>query len=536
MSRSTGEQYYVHVATGESTYNRPAPTVDCEDVEAATPSSDAAAAELPPGWEVAVSRSTGEQYYVHVATGESTYERPNSVPIINNTLVNPVSSAPSSAAFRRYQNSEGEMGRNEVKKMLASLGCALDDDILIESIMGTFGQKKGPKVVVTVQEFPSLWAHLGQQCTANVPSERPEVQPAGNTALRNGPRQAARVNTMKNDPKMLLAKLRHKPLSWWKVKRGLSKQEATEVRKAMLTKERQAMQDAIEDELAALIRCKKVAAYQREGAMGSPSSGLQCSDEALPRTIDCATTQQPCLGDASTQSSEVSAGLNLADVPKTTSSENVPGCGDSVPAHLRKQNVEYMLGAATVPLPHDQNKTLSGGSNPDNTATPKKRYERSGSRAPRVGSSAVDGKLESGRSSKQADLAKEHHGASSVPASRNPALPMKTAAAHDSVQPMNSAMALTAPRIRRSSVSSIASSATSSASLSNRRRARALFTFDAIESGDLGFQKNAIVCVTRCNPSKSWWRGFVENDTSKARGHFPAACKCVRLSVLISPV
>ena len=31
---------------------------------------------LPAGWETAVSRSTGDVYYVHTATGESTYDWP----------------------------------------------------------------------------------------------------------------------------------------------------------------------------------------------------------------------------------------------------------------------------------------------------------------------------------------------------------------------------------------------------------------------------------------------------------------------------
>ena len=33
-------------------------------------------AALPPGWEAATSRSTGETYYVHTATNHSTFERP----------------------------------------------------------------------------------------------------------------------------------------------------------------------------------------------------------------------------------------------------------------------------------------------------------------------------------------------------------------------------------------------------------------------------------------------------------------------------
>ena len=37
---------------------------------------DDSALQLPAGWESAVSRSTGETYYINSATGDSTYDRP----------------------------------------------------------------------------------------------------------------------------------------------------------------------------------------------------------------------------------------------------------------------------------------------------------------------------------------------------------------------------------------------------------------------------------------------------------------------------
>ena len=40
------------------------------------PSAIGEGAALPPGWEAATSRSTGETYYVHTATNHSTFERP----------------------------------------------------------------------------------------------------------------------------------------------------------------------------------------------------------------------------------------------------------------------------------------------------------------------------------------------------------------------------------------------------------------------------------------------------------------------------
>jgi hypothetical protein len=60
VSRSTGETYFVNDHTGESQYEIPTE----------------AAERLPPGWEARVSRTTGDTYYVHLASNESTYHRP----------------------------------------------------------------------------------------------------------------------------------------------------------------------------------------------------------------------------------------------------------------------------------------------------------------------------------------------------------------------------------------------------------------------------------------------------------------------------
>eukprot|EP01047_Picozoa_sp_COSAG01_P023225 COSAG01_NODE_1400_length_10454_cov_11.412747_2_plen_291_part_00 len=60
VSRSTGETYFVNGHTGESQYEIPTE----------------AAERLPPGWEARVSRTTGDTYYVHLASNESTYHRP----------------------------------------------------------------------------------------------------------------------------------------------------------------------------------------------------------------------------------------------------------------------------------------------------------------------------------------------------------------------------------------------------------------------------------------------------------------------------
>eukprot|EP01047_Picozoa_sp_COSAG01_P030756 COSAG01_NODE_2156_length_8253_cov_15.131280_2_plen_768_part_00 len=73
LSRSDGALYYVNTVTGASQFELPT-----ED-------------SLPLGWEAAVSTSTGETYYVNTETGDSTYDRPttaaaSSDATIDNTL------------------------------------------------------------------------------------------------------------------------------------------------------------------------------------------------------------------------------------------------------------------------------------------------------------------------------------------------------------------------------------------------------------------------------------------------------------------
>ena len=51
-----------------------------EPVPAPKAYSDDAAGPLPPGWETAVSQSTGDTYYINDETGESTYDRPEPPP------------------------------------------------------------------------------------------------------------------------------------------------------------------------------------------------------------------------------------------------------------------------------------------------------------------------------------------------------------------------------------------------------------------------------------------------------------------------
>ena len=78
-SRSTGEVYYVNDATGESTFERPPSadaTADSSIGGGGQEEEEQQEEPLPEGWESARSESTGEVYYVNTASGESTYDDP----------------------------------------------------------------------------------------------------------------------------------------------------------------------------------------------------------------------------------------------------------------------------------------------------------------------------------------------------------------------------------------------------------------------------------------------------------------------------
>jgi hypothetical protein len=78
VSRSTGGEYYYNASTGESSYEWPAGAQHAEPASSPAPAvaSTDGGRKLPDGWEVAVSRSTGEEYYYNASTGESSYEWP----------------------------------------------------------------------------------------------------------------------------------------------------------------------------------------------------------------------------------------------------------------------------------------------------------------------------------------------------------------------------------------------------------------------------------------------------------------------------
>ena len=94
-SRTTGDVYFVNQLTGETQFDFPeAPAVDLPsrgeelDEVALGGSGDGDAqqeadeeAALPPGWEVAVSRSTGDTYYVNSYTGASQFECPQNLAV-----------------------------------------------------------------------------------------------------------------------------------------------------------------------------------------------------------------------------------------------------------------------------------------------------------------------------------------------------------------------------------------------------------------------------------------------------------------------
>eukprot|EP01045_Picozoa_sp_COSAG04_P056701 COSAG04_NODE_26622_length_292_cov_1.352332_1_plen_76_part_10 len=55
---------------------QPEPEPEPEPELSRADASPSGALQLPAGWTTAVSRSSGDTYYVHVATGESTYDFP----------------------------------------------------------------------------------------------------------------------------------------------------------------------------------------------------------------------------------------------------------------------------------------------------------------------------------------------------------------------------------------------------------------------------------------------------------------------------
>ena len=67
VSKTTGREYYLNPLTGESTYDKPE---DLSSHEAAAP------ADAGSLWQVAVSTTTGREYYINTLTGESTYDKP----------------------------------------------------------------------------------------------------------------------------------------------------------------------------------------------------------------------------------------------------------------------------------------------------------------------------------------------------------------------------------------------------------------------------------------------------------------------------
>ena len=74
VSRSTGEIYYVNRVTGDSTYEHPATmAVQPNSVGSGAAVNTTVDMELPTGWEATVSQNTGQTYYVNTLSGEFTY-------------------------------------------------------------------------------------------------------------------------------------------------------------------------------------------------------------------------------------------------------------------------------------------------------------------------------------------------------------------------------------------------------------------------------------------------------------------------------
>ena len=82
MSAKTNSPYYLNTVTGESQTEFPIASATPDEAAGPPPVPAAAVPEvasekkLPAGWETAVSRSSGDTYYVNTATGETTYDFP----------------------------------------------------------------------------------------------------------------------------------------------------------------------------------------------------------------------------------------------------------------------------------------------------------------------------------------------------------------------------------------------------------------------------------------------------------------------------
>lgn len=75
VSRSTGDTYYHNETTGDSTFHWPGLGEAASDA-AAEAATAAGEPQLPAGWEVVVSRSTGQPYYFDTVTEATQYDLP----------------------------------------------------------------------------------------------------------------------------------------------------------------------------------------------------------------------------------------------------------------------------------------------------------------------------------------------------------------------------------------------------------------------------------------------------------------------------
>jgi hypothetical protein len=75
-SRSSGEIYYCNVTTGDTTFDEPTKPAEVpSDVPLLVPRGEQSA-DLAPGWEQMVSRTTGQIYYWNEELDRSQYEKP----------------------------------------------------------------------------------------------------------------------------------------------------------------------------------------------------------------------------------------------------------------------------------------------------------------------------------------------------------------------------------------------------------------------------------------------------------------------------
>jgi len=80
MDEDSGDKYYCNEATGETTWDYPTEPAIEDDLQASSPTLDSNNEDddLPEGWFAVTDPDSGDPYYVHEESGETTWDRPTS--------------------------------------------------------------------------------------------------------------------------------------------------------------------------------------------------------------------------------------------------------------------------------------------------------------------------------------------------------------------------------------------------------------------------------------------------------------------------